>query len=201
MNNHPSAMLIAGIPGGLALVGANYVGVDWVKMSLLVAGGILLLFAVAILATWLVDNAIQQYRDLMRARDRQIQLAEVIRNMQPYQIDYLAASTHIGIDRDLRGETFLRETEAPLPFVADYLSKCYTYSLKPIRDYSDGIEREWVQQITAVLIDAGYALEAIGNQAAQWIPGITPEIIAGKLGLSIVKHSPTGGGWTPIPGR
>ena len=186
----PGAILSTGIPGSLALVAANYARVDWVRDCLLCIGIVLACYAVAILLMWLRETWISQQERVSNMRDRIYALAHEARYLTPEQIKFIVDTRHIGTDRDLAGEVFLHGTDVPLWFVEDFLGRCYTYRLYAVRNYSEGTdEREWARQITAVLVGGGYAMEAAGNQSAAWAEGISPQVIADKLGLNRLPHS------------
>jgi hypothetical protein len=164
-------------------------------------GMVLVLFAVVILFFWMRDTWIDQNRRIAESKDRIYQLAEQARFLSPEQIQFVQAAAHIGIDYDLNAEAYLRGTDAPLEFVQEVLSRSYNRAVLPIRSYSEGTqERVWITEITNVLVKSGYATESVGNHSALWNPGVTPELIAKKLGLTLDAPSPIGD-FSPIPGR
>jgi hypothetical protein len=200
MSEELSATLWAGIPGTIALVLTKYLS-GWARDMLLFLGVVLALFAVVIFLFWCRDTWIEGNRRIAESKDRIYQLAEQARFLSPEQIQFVQAAAHIGIDYGLNAEAYLRGTDAPMEFVQEVLSRSYNRAILPIRSYSEGTqERVWITEITSVLIAAGYATESLGNHSALWNPGVTPELIAHKLGLTLTDHSPTGD-YAPIPGR
>jgi hypothetical protein len=200
MTEELNSVLWSGIPGTIALVLSRYL-TGWAGDMFLFLGMVLVLFAVVILFFWMRDTWIDQSRRIAESKDRIYQLAEQARFLSPEQIQFVQAAAHIGIDYDLNAEAYLRGTDAPLEFVQEVLSRSYNRAVLPIRSYSEGTqERVWITEITNVLVKSGYATESVGNHSALWNPGVTPELIAKKLGLSLDAPSPIGD-FSPIPGR
>jgi hypothetical protein len=164
-------------------------------------GMVLVLFAVVILFFGMRDTWIDQNRRIAESKDRIYQLAEQARFLNDNQIAFVEHTSHMGIDYDLNAESYLRGTSAPLEFVQEVLSRSYNRAVLPIRSYSEGTqERVWITEITNVLVKSGYATESVGNHSALWNPGVTPELIAKKLGLTLDAAPPLGE-YAPIPGR
>jgi hypothetical protein len=200
MTEELNSVLWSGIPGTIALVLSRYL-TGWAGDMFLFLGMVLVLFAVVILFFWMRDTWIDQSRRIAESKDRIYQLAEQARFLSPEQIQFVQAAAHIGIDYDLNAEAYLRGTDAPLEFVQEVLSRSYNRAVLPIRSYSEGTqERVWITEITNVLVKSGYATESVGNHSALWNPGVTPELIAKKLGLTLDAPSPIGD-FSPIPGR
>lgn len=195
-----SAAISTGIPGALSLVAAEYLS-GWLRDCLLACGILLACFSVVILFFWMRDTWISQNKRAAEGKDRLFQLAEQARYLNDNQLKFVYAAAHIGVDLTLEGESYLRGTNAPLYFVAEFLSKSFNRTTYPIRNYSEGTdERGWAQEVTRALIEAGYALPARGNEAALWADGISKEVIAKKLGLTL-SNPPTPDSWAPIPGK
>jgi hypothetical protein len=194
----PGSMLATGIPGGLALAGVPYV-TGWLQDCLLVIGVVLCCFAVVILFFWARDQWISQTRFLLDGRDRLLKHMQQAQQLTSEQLNFVERSTHIGIDVTLQGESYLRGTDAPLWFVDKFLGLSSLYSLARVRQWSEGSKQhEWADQITARLVEAGFALDATGNQPASWAPGITPDLIAKKLGRTLPHPITTPDGWQKV---
>ena len=194
-----SAALWTGLPGIVALALTKYLS-GWAKDILLFVGGLLAVFSVVIFFFWCRDTWIEQNRRIKESNDRLFQLSESARFLSTEQITFVEHASHIGIDISVEGESYLRGTDAPLWFVNDFLSKSYNRCACPVRTWNDGSDkRTWAVQITSVLVKAGFAYTARGNESALWAQGISPEIIAKKLGMTLKDPSPSGD-WLPIPG-
>ena len=201
MSEELSNSLWTGIPGTVAIVLTKYL-TGWVRDVLLFVGVILACFAVVIFLFWIRDTLITQNRRIAESKDRLFQLAEQARFLSPDQLLFVEHASHIGIDVDLKAEAYLRGTDAPLEFVNEVLSRSYNRAVLPIRSYSEGTqERMWITQITNVFVKSGYATESLGNHSALWCPGVTPELIARKLGLTLESRIPHPDGFIPIPGK
>jgi hypothetical protein len=195
-----NSVLWSGIPGTIALVLSRYL-TGWAGDMFLFLGMVLVLFAVVILFFGMRDTWIDQNRRIAESKDRIYQLAEQARFLNDNQIAFVEHTSHMGIDYDLNAESYLRGTSAPLEFVQEVLSRSYNRAVLPIRSYSEGTqERVWITEITNVLVKSGYATESVGNHSALWNPGVTPELIAKKLGLTLDAAPPLGE-YAPIPGR
>jgi hypothetical protein len=201
MTEELSSALWTGIPATVALVLTKYL-TGWARDILLFIGVLLACFAVVIFLFWCRDTWIDQQRRIAESKDRLYQLAEQARYLNDNQLKFVYAAAHIGVDLTLEGESYLRGTNAPLWFVSEFLSKSFSRTTYPVRNYSEGTdERGWSQEITRALIEAGYALPAHGNEAALWSEGISKEIVAKKLGLTLKTNPPAPGSWEPIPGK
>jgi hypothetical protein len=162
---------------------------------------VLVLFAVVILFFWMRDQWIDQNRRIAESKDRIYQLAEQARFLNDNQIAFVQAAAHIGVDLSVEGEQYLRGTDSPLWFVNEFLSRSYNRCACPVRTWNDGSDkRTWANQITSVLVAAGFATMARGNESALWAAGVSPESIAKKLGITLKDNPPAPGEWLPIPG-
>lgn len=196
--------LWTGIPGTLALVLSCTLEKlpDWVCYSLLYIGAILGAVALTLFLFAMRDKWIDQNRRIAESKDRLFQLAEQAKFLSPEQIRFVESAAHIGVDIDLDGERYLRKTDAPLDFVAEFLSKCYSRTTYPVGNYGEGSpERTWSQQITAALVAAHYATPHAGNHAALWEEGMSKEIVARKLGITLTNPTYPPDDLSPIPGR
>jgi hypothetical protein len=199
MTEELNSVLWSGIPGTIALVLSRYLA-GWAGDMFLFLGMVLVLFAVVILFFGMRDTWIDQNRRIAESKDRIYQLAEQARFLSPEQIQFVQAAAHIGIDYDLLGEQFMRNTDAPLWFVAELLSKSFNDRIYPIRSYSEGSDKSlWAQQITSELVKAGFATEHLGNHSALWVAGITPNIIAKKLHIELEQPLPHPDNYSPLP--
>jgi hypothetical protein len=199
MSEELSATLWAGIPGTIALVLTKYL-TGWARDMLLFLGVVLALFAVVIFLFWMRDQWIEGNRRIAESKDRIYQLAEQARFLSPEQIAFVQAAAHIGTDLTVEGEQYLRGTDAPLWFVGEFLGRSYNRCACPVRTWNDGSDkRTWANQITSVLVGAGFATMARGNESALWAPGVSPESIAKKLGITLKAAPPCSRGMAPNP--
>jgi hypothetical protein len=189
MDTEIKATVWLGTFGAPATVGSLYIRIEWISYSLLVIGVVQLVTAFVVLMVWMRDQLIRQAQAKIDSQDRTLLLAREARQMNDRQIEFVARARSFGRDLGLDGGTYLHGTDAPLWFVQEFLSYSHNRLLCPVRKWSEGTdERNWAQQITAVLIEFGFATVSSGPYASRWESGFTPDVIMEKLGLQPLPH-------------
>lgn len=193
--NNVKTILFTCLVGVAMLVSHSHTPGAW--RDLLLAGGVVLVcVGFAVFAFDLFDSTMRT----IRMNNPKTAQMEIISRMTVEQIAYARDSLGVGLDIDTDGKEYLHGTSAPMPFVEEMLSRSSDRHVVPIRVFSEGTERTYAQQVTQVFIDAGFAEPAAGNMSARWKVGVTPRVVARKLGRTLPIVQELGEGWKEIPG-
>ncbi len=75
-------------------------------------------------------------------------------------------------------------------FLIEFLSACNDTYLVPVREYTDGKQRDLARAVTLWCIEQGYADPAVGNIPARWKSGFTPWGVARANGITLKDPPP-----------
>lgn len=151
--------------------------VEWLRMTLVFGGWILLAVAVVLIGDWLAYR-IEFHREQGRrvaAICRETVILDKLRLLQPAQAELLRTYgvdvvTIIGLP-EARHIYRIPGTdlEPDDPFMTEFLSDD-GYYLTPIGRYSEGSkQRVWAEAVTKLMLDYGFAEKAAGPRSARWI--------------------------------
>lgn len=194
--NNVKTILFCSLVGVALLVSHSRTPGAW-RDFLLFGGVVLVCVGIAVFGMDVFETTLRA----IRMNDRKTAQMEIISRMTVEQIAYARDSLGVGLDIATDGRTYLHGTSVPMEFVVDeFLARSNDRHAVPVRVFSEGTEREYAQQVTRVMIDAGFAEPAAGNMSARWKAGVTPRVVARKLGRELRSISELGGGWKEIPG-